>query len=602
MQEVLWNRLQELPDLVLSEETVEGIAAGIEAALFRLTRATNSHYKAKYRSLLFNLRDPRNLDLLLKVLHGDVTPHSLVRMNSIQMAPQDLARWRHQEEKRGLEIIEQQQKEPRSLPASKLTHKGEVEIPRDTDQMGMQEDLVGPMVSIGCSPLTLPAMAKDTPEQHQDSTAQHEHHFLDPHCRICIDWGSSCELPDSKATKRKEDNIFQRVLSSALMSSPEMPQTKEKPPREPQDRLQMPAGPTKILPSQPPWEGTVDMFSIKRFRAKAQLVSGHSCRLIMDLPEVIHSAGCIPSNTVWDLMASVCPAEAKDICVVRLCPHRAQDTQNCHLLYSYLNNKQRHGLAAVQHMGVILLPLPAFQPLPTRLRPLGGPGLDVTHSSLLLAVLLPKAGIPGSAESSPLKGKVRKVVSFNRKVQTRCYQPDDRRSGVAPKSSPPPRGALRQSQDSGSLTPRGICAWQRPPRGRVRLWREPETWQGPGHGQCPTESGWCQSWHHHSAASAGNCQSHDQHLCGASCPHQALLRHLESLVTISHQLQASLTSLGQKPTLSSSTVSSRSPETPGILGLLCQPPAVAQSLNLAPVSSLDPAEGAGSECPLPTET
>lgn len=45
---------------MLSEEVVEGIAAGIEAALFDLTQATNCRYKTKYRSLLFNLRDPRN--------------------------------------------------------------------------------------------------------------------------------------------------------------------------------------------------------------------------------------------------------------------------------------------------------------------------------------------------------------------------------------------------------------------------------------------------------------------------------------------------------------------------------------------------------------
>lgn len=42
----------------------------------------------------------------------------------------------------------------------------------------------------------------------------------------------------------------------------------------------MPAGSTKALPSQPPWEGSLDMFSIKQFRVKAQLVSGHSFCLI----------------------------------------------------------------------------------------------------------------------------------------------------------------------------------------------------------------------------------------------------------------------------------------------------------------------------------
>ncbi|XP_036690811.1 SPOC domain-containing protein 1 isoform X2 [Balaenoptera musculus] len=566
MQEALCSRLQERPDLVLSEEAVEGIAAGIEAALFDLTKATNGRYKNKYRSLLFNLRDPRNPDLFLKVVHGDVSPHGLVRMSSVQLAPQELARWRDQEEKRSLEMIEQLQKEPCSLPASKLTHKGEVEILRDMDQMLTLEDLVGPMVSIDGDPLALPATSKGTTEQHEDTTEQHEHHFLDPSCRICMDWKPLCEQPASfTATRRMGDAAFQRAPRLVPVSSPEMPQTKEKPPTEPKDRLQMPAGSTKALPSQPPWEGSLDMFSIKRFQVKAQLVSGHSFRLI------------------------------RDVCVVRLCPQGSRDTQNCHLLYSYLNDKQRHGLAAVEQVGVVLLPLPAFQPLPSRLRPLGGPGLEATHSSLLLAVLLPKAGLLDTAESSPFGGKVRKMLSFNRKVEMRYYQPEARGPDVALKGSPSPVGALQQGQGKGNLAPRGICAWQRPPRGRGRLWGEPETWQGPGRGQRPPNPGWYQSWHPYSASPAG----HDQHLHRASCPHQALLQHLKSLVAMSHQLQASLRSLGQEQL---PRPPAQPPAAPGILGLLCQSPAAPEPPGPALDSSLGSTDGAGSERPLPGET
>ncbi|KAG8506879.1 SPOC domain-containing protein 1, partial [Galemys pyrenaicus] len=592
LQEVLCSRLRELPDAVPSQEAAEGIATGIEAALFDLTRATNSRYKAKYRSLLFNLRDPRNPDLFLKVVHGAVTPYGLVRMNSIQLAPQELARWRDQEEKRGLEIIEQQQKESCKLPASKLTHKGEVEIPRDTDQTLTLEDVVGFMVSADHSPLARPARSTATTE-HEDATGKHERHFLDPNCRICTDWKPACKQSGAlQATSRMGDNIFQRVLSPSPVSSPEGPQTTEKPPTEPPNRLQMLAGPTQALPGQPPWEGAVDMFSIKRFRVKAQLVSGQSCQLIMALPEVIRSAGCIPSNTVWELLASICPAQAKDVCVLRLCPQGPRDTQNCRLLYSYLNNKQRHGLAAVQQVGVVLLPLPAFQPLPSRLRPLGGPGLDVTHSSLLLAVLLPKAGLPDTAEFSPLQGKVRKMVSFNKKVEMRCYQPEARRPAALP-----PRGALQQSQDKGSLAPRGIYTWQRPPRGRGNLWGEPQTWQGPGRGQWPHKPGRCQSWHPYSGAPPGNAQSHNQHLHRASCPHQALLQHLESLVTLSHQLQASLRSPGQGliPPPPAASARPQPPIHPGILSLLSQPPAAPESSSQGLYSPLGPTEGAGSE-------
>uniref|UniRef100_UPI002FCE6970 SPOC domain-containing protein 1 n=1 Tax=Mus musculus TaxID=10090 RepID=UPI002FCE6970 len=143
-----------------------------------------------------------------------------------------------------------------------------------------------------------------------------------------------------------------------------------------------------------PWEGSLDMFSIKHFRAKAQLISGHSCQLVQALPDVIRSAGRLPPSHVWDLLDSMGPSKAKDICVIRLCPHGSRDIQNYRLLYSYLNNKQCHCLATVQQVKMVLLPLPAFEPLPARLRPLGGPGLEITHTSLLLAVLFPKDALP----------------------------------------------------------------------------------------------------------------------------------------------------------------------------------------------------------------
>uniref|UniRef100_A0A8C8YEI0 SPOC domain-containing protein 1 n=1 Tax=Prolemur simus TaxID=1328070 RepID=A0A8C8YEI0_PROSS len=554
MQEALWSRLQELPDLALHEEVVEGVAASIEAALFDLTQGTNCRYKTKYRSLLFNLRDPRNPDLFLKVVHGDVTPHDLVRMSSMQLAPQELARWRDQEEKRGLEIIEQQQQEPCRLPASKLTHKGEVEIQRDTDQMLTLEDLLWVGFSLAGCPFQLLPL-------------------------LFADWEPSSELPGSfKGIRSSGDNVFQRVLSLVPVSSLEIPKAREMLPMEPQDRvppsgLQMPAAPTKALPCQPPWEGTLDMFSIKRFRVRVQLVSGHSYRLLqVHLPCLLTS----PRMTV----PNAAPLQLQDVCVVRLCPQRPQDTQNCHLLYSYLNNKQCHSLAAVEHVGVVLLPLPAFQPLPTRLRPLGGPGLEATHSSLLLAVLLPKEGLPNTAGSSPLWGKVQKMVSFNRNVEMRYYHSEYRRPHVALKGSPPQKQTLQQSQGKGSLSPRGISAWQRFPRGRGRLWAEPETWQGPGRGWRPPEPGWCQSQNPCSAAPAAHGFGHGQHLHRASCPHQALLQHLESLVTISHQLQASLWHPGQELLLPSPAASA-------------QPPAAPEPPDPAPDSDLDSTDGAG---------
>ncbi|XP_035302222.1 SPOC domain-containing protein 1 [Cricetulus griseus] len=591
MQEVLWTRVQELPDLPLRKEEVASIAEDIEAALFHLTQDTNLRYKTKYRSLLFNLKDPRNSDLILKVAQCDVSPQDLVQMSSIQLAPKELSRWRDQEERRGLDIIEQQQKELYRLPTSKLTHKGEVEIPRDSDQMLTLEDLMEPMMPREFSPQALTFPLEDTTEQHQ-------HHFWDSNCHTCkdgkegrtdvssrgleshvdishsMDWKSSTKLPAfSEAIVNKEENVIQKAPGPAPVSSPEMLKTGETPSKEPRDRLQMPAGPKNVPPSPPPWEGSLDMFSIKQFRAKAQLISGHSCQLVQALPEVIRSAGCLPPNDLWDLLDSMSPARVKDICVVRLCPRGSRDIQNYRLLYSYLNNKQRHCLATVQHVKTVLMPLPAFQPLPARLRPLGGPGLETTHTSLLLAVLFPKDGLPDTALSSPLWNKVPKTVSFSKKVERRCYHPEDRTSEATLGGSPSHEEAPKQSLVKGSLAP-SVCAWQSLPRGRGR--------QEHGWGQQSPEASWCYPKRPNSGGPVFPGIGHGQHRHRASCFHQGLLQHLKVLVTMSHQFQASLWPPGQEPLLPSSPVSAV-PRPPGPI----------------PKPSLGPMDGGGSECPWP---
>ncbi|XP_055467333.1 SPOC domain-containing protein 1 [Psammomys obesus] len=591
MQEVLWTRVQELPGLLLREEDVAGIAEGIEAALFHLTQDTNIRYKTKYRSLLFNLRDPRNSDLFLKVAHCDVTPHDLVQMSSIQLAPKELSRWRDQEEKRGLDIIEQHQKELYRLPASKLTHKGEIEIPRDSDQMLTLEDLMEPMMPRECSPRALRTPLEDTTDQHQ-------HHFWDTNCAICKggkeggkevssnqpepDAGSShsmgressTELPGFPGAMRDtEENVIQKAPSPALVSSPEMLKAGETPPKEPQERLQVPPGPRGTLLSPPPWEGSLDMFSIKHFRAKAQLISGHSCQLVQALPQVIRSAGCLPPNKVWDLLDLVCPARAKDICAVRLCPHGSRDIHNCRLLYSYLNNKQCHCLASVEPVRMVVLPLPAFQPLPARLRPLGGPGLEATHTSLLLAVLFPKDGIPDEAMSIRVWKKVPKTVSFSKKVEMRHYQPEDRRSEATLKGSSPHEEAPKQSLAKGNPPPRSVCAPQGLPRGRGR--------QEPGWGQWFPEAGWCHPQHSSPAGPIFTGSGRGQHLHRASCLHQDLLQHLRVLVSMTQQFQASLWPSGQEPLLPSSAGSAVTDPGP------------------VPDPPLGSVDGGGSDCPLP---
>lgn len=70
---------------VLCEDPSD-IAVKIEQAMLEAYGSTNAEYKAKARSLNFNLKDPKNPDLRLSVLAGDISAKALVTMSAEEMA------------------------------------------------------------------------------------------------------------------------------------------------------------------------------------------------------------------------------------------------------------------------------------------------------------------------------------------------------------------------------------------------------------------------------------------------------------------------------------------------------------------------------------
>ncbi|KAJ9510830.1 hypothetical protein QJQ45_027756 [Haematococcus lacustris] len=61
-------------------------AVSVEKAMFAQSRGVNQQYKAKFRSLSFNLKDPKNPDLRARVLEGDIEAQELVEMSAEQLA------------------------------------------------------------------------------------------------------------------------------------------------------------------------------------------------------------------------------------------------------------------------------------------------------------------------------------------------------------------------------------------------------------------------------------------------------------------------------------------------------------------------------------
>uniref|UniRef100_A0A8C3I249 TFIIS central domain-containing protein n=1 Tax=Chrysemys picta bellii TaxID=8478 RepID=A0A8C3I249_CHRPI len=286
------KQLEESPDLDVHEDTILRLANNVEKEIFNLFLCVDQRYKNKYRSLLFNLKAPKNKLLFHQVVLGEVSPQCLVQMNSLELAPKELAEWRAKESKHVLEVIEKQQREPpRSCP-TKLTHKGEIEIHREVDEDFTLEDL----------------------------------------------YVSRCPC----LTKQTQQGSFM---------------------------------------------------------------------------------GCILPEDVWDYLESIWPAEAKEISMIRFCPAMTKDFSTYNMLYSYLNNKQRYGIVDSNQMEMFMVPLPAFQPVPAKFHPLGGPGMDL-----------------------------KQTVTFKNNLVTRCFSPPLDSSGSTKLAEP------FQQVNHGPLSSCSLCS------------------------------------------------------------------------------------------------------------------------------------------------
>jgi hypothetical protein len=105
IEEVLKARVAKTPGQTLSDEKLVELVKEIEEQLFRLHEKKVDHkYLAKYRSLLFNLKDEKN-DLFLGVISRKVSPHQLVNMSPEDMANKELQQWREKELKHEIESI-----------------------------------------------------------------------------------------------------------------------------------------------------------------------------------------------------------------------------------------------------------------------------------------------------------------------------------------------------------------------------------------------------------------------------------------------------------------------------------------------------------------
>lgn len=176
MIEQLTIRTNEITDQnspKLTMEEIHDFVTALEAEMFSMfSNDTNSKYRSKYRSLIFNIKDRKNQNLFQKISSKTIKPKQLVRMSAEELASQELAKWRENENKHQLEMIAKSELDLLSCAKSYVlkTHKGEEVIENTaTDRLTLDPSIpVQDLVSV-LNNSTVSSTSEATPDQNVSS-------------------------------------------------------------------------------------------------------------------------------------------------------------------------------------------------------------------------------------------------------------------------------------------------------------------------------------------------------------------------------------------------------------------------------------------------
>ncbi|KAJ8416025.1 hypothetical protein AAFF_G00380470 [Aldrovandia affinis] len=409
LKDILLKRLSE-SDLKVSTERAARVALKTEKELFSFFRDTDSKYKSKYRSLMFNLKDVKNNVLFKRVLKGEISPDNLIHMSPEELASKELAAWRKRENRHTIEMIEKEQREVERRPITKITHKGEIEI---ENQEPVQEPEV---TEVELEPVPKPVEEPEVVPQEmesesaKDTTSQHKDHLFDLGCKICT--GRMAPPVEEAATKvvkvattvmwrqpgSDQETVRMAISTQAADSGQPFVEVEETletvSPRVvfSEGRANMGLD-EAMFPArvQSLWKGFINMPSVAKFVTKAYPVSGILDYLTEGLPDSIQVGGRISPQTVWDYVEKIRASGTKEICLIRFNPVTEEDEISYTLLYAYFSSRKRYGVVAnnmKQVKDMYLIPLGSSEKIQHHLVPFDGPGLEAKRPNLLLGLII----------------------------------------------------------------------------------------------------------------------------------------------------------------------------------------------------------------------
>ncbi|XP_034497290.1 death-inducer obliterator 1 isoform X2 [Ailuropoda melanoleuca] len=442
LKEILWKRVNDSDDLIMTESEVGKIALHIEKEMFQLFQVTDNRYKSKYRSIMFNLKDPKNQGLFHRVLREEISLAKLVRMKPEELVSKELSTWRERPTRPVMESRNKLHSENKKTAAKQEPVPDMEDSPPVSDSDEQQES-VRAVPEKSAAPLldVFSSMLKDT-------TGQHRAHLFDLNCKICT--GDSCPEPSALEgpscpatcggtvlTTVTVSGRDPRTASSGLctVTAPAAARPDGAHPVEPRQDVLKPAvtsvtapksilakpssspEPRYLLPVPPPprvslsesrsppegdttvflsrlstiWKGFINMQSVAKFVTKAYPVSGCCDYLSEDLPDTIHIGGRITPRTVWDYVGKLKSSVSKELCLIRFHPATEEEEVAYISLYSYFSSRGRFGVVANNSRHVkdlYLIPLSAKDPIPSKLLPFEGPGLESPRPNIILGLVI----------------------------------------------------------------------------------------------------------------------------------------------------------------------------------------------------------------------
>ncbi|XP_039653509.1 death-inducer obliterator 1-like isoform X2 [Perca fluviatilis] len=578
LTDILYKRVSDSDDLKMTESEVARLAVAIEKEMFNLCLSTDSKYKNKYRSLMFNLKDPKNKGLFYRVVGGEVSPFRLVRLSAEELLSKEISEWKKpiapEAQTPSARVLSEHSKLG-SRHDSGLHSMDMEDAPPTSDTDDQDESSATPSVSAqpsaveGNSGSSMPdifsTMLKDT-------TSEHRTHLFDLNCKICTGQKTEDEpaAKRAKLTKKPEtvspvsqtqdptayqhqDPLaykhamppsYQSNVESAVPESqpqlelnilappaqapapitptvssvsitrrdPRMARhsssvtvtytAPEKPISNPAETLPAPVSapvdiapkaplpmppappsavatskPVKTSTSEPPpegetaiflhgqekiWKGFINMQAVAKFVTKAYLVSGSFEHLKEDLPDTIHVGGRISPNTVWDYVGKLKTSLSKELCLIRFHPATEEEEVAYVSLFSYFSSRERFGVVANNNRRIkdlYLIPLGSKDPLPSKLLPFDGPGLEPVRPNLLLGLLIcqkdrKRTGAPLESEEKRSKTQTKDVDDTGLPKPSPSVRAErvTRQSLEIPFSTTPPGSPPPNSSETSSST------------------------------------------------------------------------------------------------------------------------------------------------------